>query len=229
MTPIDANPPVPPIPGDYACVTTPLPSTAPDPAQLKGAAIDLVAAGIPNVAVEVHAVATDAVLGQATTSALGPGGGYTINVATGGAAVRTYRKLSLANHVDSYGYDFRPAGQSNQLLATLVLTAAEIDAYYTAAGVVRDPALGTVWIDVSDCAPMYVTGATIDGPQGQVFYLDDDLHIDKTLTATKSGAVLILNAPPGATDFAVHAGPVMYRSWPIVVRAGALTQSDRLP
>jgi len=229
--PVDAMPDVPTIPGDFSCSSQALPTVGPDPAELKGLVIDLSESGIGGVAVEVHAVTGDTLLASATSNVTNVNlGKYSVSVATGAASIRTYRKLVLSGYLDSYGYDPRPTSATVVPIGTLLFTAAELDTLYAQAGVTRDPAKGTVWLDIHDCMPDYLALATVDAPSGRVFYVDDALAIQPSLVATSTaGGVLVLNVDPGEADFTVHAGPVVYRSWPVVVHAGALTQSDRFP
>ena len=215
-----------PLAGDFSCAGVEWPTTAADMLTLPGQTVSQVLAPISGVTVEVHDATNDALLGSTTS---GYQGKYQIPITTGGVAPQLYRSTSLAGYVDTFEVE-RHAEDKAYAIQMWMHTPAEMDAYYAAAGVTREPGMGTLELDIYDCAPKYVVGATIDAPGATVIYLDDNLQPDPSLTAqTAGGGVLVLNAPVGTSDITVHAGPVIYRSWPVQVRADALVVSDRMP
>jgi hypothetical protein len=231
---IDASLDAPPTPeGDFSCAGVPYATTAPDPLLVRGNA-----AGMGGVTVEVRDATTDALLftrvsDAATGDRLGK---YSSNVATGGAAPLLYRHLlANADHLDTYTVDGMPASFSYEL-GSVFVTEASTQFFYDAAGVTRDRAKGTMHIDVFDCysatnPTQIVAGATIDPPAGAtVVYATPEGILDPSLTATTSrGTALVFNVTPGFADVTIHAGPIMYRSWPVRVFANSWTNGPRHP
>ncbi|MBL9016210.1 MAG: hypothetical protein JNL83_18625 [Myxococcales bacterium] len=216
--------------GDFNCVTTPWPSTAPDPLSFSGRVTDPI--GMVNVGgatVEVRKTSDDSVV---VTGAAAANGIFAFNVATLGVAPAVYRKATAAGHLDGYTYDpFPPFSAKYAGRGVYAPTAANRDMYYTAAGLTADPAKGTVLVEVFDCIDLTVYGATVEAPTaGRVLYLDDGGLPSGTATATGSpGIAVLLNVPAGPLDATVHAGSVVYRASSVVVRANAFVYSPRLP
>lgn len=226
---------VPPIPGDYSCITTPWPTTAPDPLKVAGVVISQ-ASGIGHngVVVEVHAAGSDALLAQATTAGnqmQTTSGIYSVEIPTGGDAPVIYRKLTPVDQ-DIYVYDATAAFDPALVLDFYEQSSSTLADFASTFGETIDPAKGTVLLLISDCRTSHVSdgsvaGATVDVPPGSRVIYDTS---NPSATATTSlGSVLILNVPAGTLDLAIHAGPVTYRSWPVTVRANSWTYTERKP
>jgi hypothetical protein len=222
---------VPPIPGDYSCITTPWPMTAPDPLKVAGVVI-----GHNGVVVEVHAAASDALLAQATTAGNQTQtytGVYSVEIPTGGDAPIIYRKYTPIDQ-DIYVYDATAAFDPALVLGFYDQSSSTLASYASTFGVTIDPAKGSVVLFISDCKTSYVgdgdgsvAGATVDAPPGSRVIYDAS---NPSATATTSfGSLLILNVPAGTLDLKIHAGPVTYRSWPVTVRANTWTYTERKP
>ncbi len=221
------------IPGDFSCVTTPWPTTAPDPLLVSGALVAQSGITVGSVAVEIRDGHTDALLGQATTSdgAL-DAGSYGVRIATGGVApqiYRTYKPSDLEIYVDDWSATFDPTLVDGYNVQSQAL----LNSYYSLVNKPPDPTKGTVVVVVSDCGNTHdqgeggLVGATVDPPPGATAIYDTN-NLAATATTTAS-LVLLLDVAPGELDLTIHAGPVTYRPWPITVHANAYTYSARKP
>jgi hypothetical protein len=216
--------------GDFTCAGMPWPATATDPISVTGRVTNPVAmTNVGGAAVEIHKTAGDTVLVMGTAATNGV---YAMNVPTGGTAPAIYRKATLAGHVDAYTFDpYAPWDGNHSGRDIYSLTTADRATYYTAAGLTPDPAKSTVLVEVLDCIPFTVYGATIDAPGAErIVYFDDSGQPSATTTATGAfGTAVVLNAPAGTLDITVHAGSVIYRARPIASRANSFAYSPRLP
>ncbi len=231
-------PDAPVVTGNFSCVGTPWPTTAPDPLAIEGTIEDDMTGGrLPGQSVEIHA-ADGTLLAQMTTTD-GPlaqqKGNYYVDVATGGVAPTIYRKASGSGYVDTYTFDAFAVFKSYPVTTGLP-TQSELDAVYQMAGLTSDPSKGTLLVDLYDCNPPPTAqhigaGATIEAPLGaRVVYQNPSFQPDPSLDATTvAGSAVILGVTPGTVDVVVHAGDVTYRSWPVQVFAGARTISIRHP
>ncbi|MBL0217968.1 MAG: hypothetical protein IPQ07_29325 [Myxococcales bacterium] len=216
--------------GDFTCMGTAWPTTAPDPLSVIGRVTDPVTmANGGGATVELHKASDDAliVMGAAATNGI-----FAFNLATAGVAPTIYRKATLAGSVDGYTYDpYAPFDGSHAGRGIYAPTPASRDSYYTAAGLANDPAKGTVLVEIFDCLDLQVYGATIEAPgAAKIIYVDDSGAPSGTATSTGSpGIAVVLGAPPGPIAITVHAGSVVFRAWPVTSRANAFVYSPRLP
>lgn len=244
-TPDAAVDAVPLLPGNFDCVGVDWPTHVRDPMSVMGLVSDFALRPIVGATVEIREVATDASLGQATSGGtLATKGKWATSIPTGGVAPTIYRKNSAAGYLDTYAYDAFDEFAEFSWNVSLI-SAADFDNFSQMAGMTPDPSLGVMWIDVFDChapsgPPMGlidypstpVAGATIEAPPGaRVIYARSDGYPDPALTSTSDGwaGALIVGVQPGMTDVVIHAGPITYRSWPVMVRAHALAYSARHP
>jgi len=228
--------------GDFTCVDTPWPTTAPDPLTVAGQLIAPTGAGINGVSVEVHAVAGDALLAQTTTQGSIPSAGgtgrYSVGIATGGTAPTIYRKYTPSGYLTHYEYDPMPAFDSNASYGNIVQSQSGTEQYDSLVDLPPDPAKGNLIVTISDCGleanERGVAGATIDAPPGaRVIYVNTMRQPDPSLTETAIvdgvAPAVVLNLPPGPADITIHAGDVTYRSWRVQIHANAWTISHRKP
>jgi hypothetical protein len=216
--------------GDFSCAGVAWPTTAPDPLSVTGRVTDPVAmTNAGGAAVEIHKASDDSVLAMGAAASNGI---FAFNLATAGAAPTIYRKATLAGHVDGYTYDpFADYDGSQSGRGIYAPTPASRDTYYAAAGIANDPTKGTVLVEILDCTRLPVYGATVMAPGiAKAIYLDDGGAPSATATATGSpGVVVLLGVPPGPIDVTIHAGSVVFRTWPIKSTANAFGYSPRLP
>ena len=228
--PIDSSIDITELIGDFNCVSTPWPTTAPDPLSFAGRVTDPIGmVNVGNATVEVKKTSDNSVVVMGTAAANGI---FAFNVATAGTAPAVYRKATAAGHLDGYTYDpFPPFDTKYAGRGVYAPTAASRDMYYAAGGITADPSKGTVLVEVFDCIDLTVYGATVEAPTaGRVIYLDDGGAPSGTANATGSpGIAVLLNVPAGPLDATVHAGSVVYRAAPVVVHANAFVFSPRLP
>jgi hypothetical protein len=236
-------PPLPP--GNFTCVDRPWPTAVRDPFPINGSVVEWNMSPLSGASIEVHDVASDQLLGTATSSSGGlEPGKWSIPIPTGGTARKIYRKVSAADHIDSYAYDAFPEFQDFRW-GIFLAKQVDIDGLYTAAGLTPDPTKGVLWVEVWDCYPpgtsqiSAIAGATIEGPPGtKVLYWDQvgnpapdatsTISVDFMGQDTVAGGY-VLGVEPGMVDAVVKAGPLTYRSWPVEVRANTLTVSPRHP
>jgi hypothetical protein len=225
--------------GDFSCVGVEWPTHVKDPFPISGNLSDAMMAPIAGATVEVHDVDTDALLAQTTSSSSNFNKGkWATSIPTGGVAQKIYRKASDVGYLDIYEYDAFPEFAEFPWGVSMV-TQEQFDGLFQLAGLTPDRSLGVLWVEVWDCYPPGTTqikateGATFEAPPGaKIVYYDGTKGMyDTSLTSTTSGwaAALIVGVQPGLTDVVVHAGPLTYRSWPITVRANAITYSPRQP
>jgi hypothetical protein len=230
---VDAPLPV----GNFTCVGQPRTMTAAPTIAIAGKLFDQTGAGIGGATVEIHSIADDSLLGQSTTStASAYVGGYSVTVSTGGVAPSVYRKMSASGLLDNYLIDAFPLFFSPQGPNSYAFSSTQLANTYQTAGLTPDAAKATVALVALDCPDAQgktvgVAGVTFQvSGGGQLLYVDDQGNFDPSLTATSNQAyAMVLNAPVGALDVTVTAGPYTYRTWPVKGYAGAVTQSVLSP
>src|SRR5262245_52441060 len=87
---------------DFSCISTPWPTTAPDPIDLGGGVFEPPTNGaVADVLVQVVARGNDSVLGANTSDSTGH---YDLQIATGGVALDSYKKQTKSGYLDSYEF-----------------------------------------------------------------------------------------------------------------------------
>jgi len=217
---------------DFSCISTPWPSTAPDPVGI-GGAIREQPAGSPvvNMTVDLLKLSDDSVLGTTMSSNTGR---YNFSVVTGGVAPTAYIKYTKGNFIDGYAFAPVPLYRNAQNGDLPTLTPADMMMYAQASGVASlDSSKSVVGVEVHDCGGLFAPGGvvTLNPPGGTIVYFDSNHQPNPSLTSsTTDGKVAIFNATPSTSyDVTIVNQGHTYRSWPIKVYAGAFSWSVRLP
>lgn len=220
--PIDAAPDA---PGpDLACLGQPPPTTAPDPMPVEGTlfAVDHYAlAPVDGAIVVLRHHGTEAVIAQATT---GADGGFTMSVATGGAAVDGYFTVAAAGYRPTRIEPGDPlSGGENALM--LLASDVEVERWYAAAGTPFTAGDATLITAAVDCAHDTLDGSTIavaPAPATVTYYDATGKQWDAGLAASTNGFSLV-TGPASAVSVTARLGATSLPPHAITVQANALT------
>jgi hypothetical protein len=217
---------------DFSCISTPWPTTAPDPVGVGGGIHEQPGAiAVVNMTVDLLKLTDDSVLGTTTTSSTGR---FNLSVATGGVAPVAYFKYTKTGFIDGYAFGPSAIFRNAQNGDLPTLTPADMTMYAQASGVSSlDANKSVVAVEVHDCNGFFAPGAsiTLNPPGGTIVYFGANHAPDTSLTQTTTdGKVAIFNATPSTNyDVTIVNQGHTYRTWPIKAFAGTFSWSVRLP
>jgi hypothetical protein len=201
-----ATPPPPPPPSqtgnDFSCFGAAAPTTASDPITISGSVTQLNSsntAQVPavGVQVEIHRRSDDSLLGSGTSDG---GGGYSLQVTSGGAPLDVYVTFSGLSLVPARAYSSRALTKDTSLGTLLLASSTFLNLLYNFSAVTPQPDTASVLVSVRDCSGAAVANATLNAiPAGQTRYAGTDGLPSSATATTANGGVFLLNQPSGQT------------------------------
>jgi hypothetical protein len=197
--------------------TCPVRSTAPDPLTISGQVLNVLTNHPEaNVEFEIAASAAEPVM---ITAIADGAGNFTFRIPTGGVPVRTRTKASKPGTLTSYSEANQPYDRDEFGVVVFEGSQADLDMAYAAAGLTEDPARGSVFLVVVDCATTPIAGATVTtSPASRAVYADTSHSPDRSLAATtSSGIVYLLDVPTGPLTITAAAVGLAFPPTPLTV------------
>lgn len=183
----------------------PVNSTAPDPVTVSGQVLGILSN--QPVADVVFEVSTAEAAPAIATASSDVDGNFTFELRTDGVPVRPFIKSSKQGLLTDYHQTDVLFDRDTPNLLSFAGSQADLDTAYSAARLTEDPARGTVFLSVPDCAGNFLAGVTVTtSPASRAIYAGSARSPDGSLAATStSGIVYLLNVPTGSVTITATA------------------------
>lgn len=198
----------------------PIGTTAPDPITITGKAIHATnLGGVPNVAVEAQTSLGGAPIATATSDSTGK---FTLSVPTGGVPHAFYFRLrdTADGYLDSVSIPAQATDKDATGLAGFLGTPSDMqNGIYNPKNLTVDPAAGSIFVRVTDCAGNGIGGATISVTGAAAILYSGPLDLPNA-TATKTGPLgyaWALNVPAGTVQLAAAASGKTFVAHPVEI------------
>ena len=179
------------------------------------------------VTLTAYNAADDSVLGTATSAADGT---FTLNAATGGAAIQGYLKATTPGgtgnsaYKDSYLYPPTALSADYAGIPVYILTVGTYGLANTVLGITQDPANGWLALVIEDAAAAPVAGAVVTStPAGQIAYNVSGRPSMSGIATEADGIAYDTNVPPGQVTVSATKTGTTFASHAIKVRPDVVT------
>ena len=215
-------PPPPPPPPSFSCLGQPLPTTAANSVVVSGVVQSNLAnlTALAGAQVDAYRTGNATALGTTTSAA---NGSYTLTLATGGAPLDGYVRVTKATYRDTYAYPPAPL-VVNATQSLYLLTTAEFNLLASVAGITPVAGSGAIAVVVSDCNGTAVAGATVSTtPSSTVRYASGGVPSTTATATAADGVAYVFNVAAGDVVVRADSGTKTLRAHTVNARADAVT------
>jgi len=212
----------------FECLGAALPTTAPNTITLEGQTLANALAPTALSGAEVLALRTDTDTLAADTS--NTPGFYSLSIATGGAPVNGFLRITRNGYLPTYAYPPRPLA-ANDTTNVLVITSLEFGILGTATGESQTTGNGFIGVVVANCSGTPLGGATVTtNPPGGAVKYNFGGGPSSTATATSAdGVAYVFNVPAGNVTVMATANGHTLRQHAVNARANVITLTEIQP
>jgi hypothetical protein len=213
----------------FECLGKPLPTTAPATIHVAGFTRQNALSPTALQTASVRAFkSSDTTTALDTTSSDGSGH-YALSIATGGAPVDGYLRVTNSGYIPTYAFPAVPLAADDSV-NVLVITSTELNLLAGAVGESPTPDDGFLGIVVTDCDGNPLTGATVSSnPPGKIHYNAAGAPSQSATSTSTDGVAYILNVAAGnVTIFGTAKGRAL-RQHVVIAPANAVTLTQIQP